>query len=87
MNIWNVVIIQPFLNVLLLIYSALFTIFGTSENMFGWAIIIFTILTRLLLYPLTASQQKNMSAMQEMQSSKRWQDIQKKYKGDKEKLA
>jgi YidC/Oxa1 family membrane protein insertase len=28
-----------------------------------------------------------MSAMQEMQSSKRWQDIQKKYKGDKEKLA
>jgi YidC/Oxa1 family membrane protein insertase len=84
---WDTLVIQPFINVLLLIYSFLLTIFGTSENMFGLAIIIFTILTRLLLYPFTASQQKNMKAMQDLQSSKRWQDVQKKYKNDKEKLA
>jgi YidC/Oxa1 family membrane protein insertase len=84
---WDTIIIEPFLNVLLAIYSFLLSIFGTSENMFGLAIIIFTILTRVLLYPFTASQQKNMKAMQEMQSSKRWQEIQKKYKNEKEKLA
>jgi YidC/Oxa1 family membrane protein insertase len=34
-----------------------------------------------------ASQIKGSTKMQEMQSSKEWQDIQKKYKDDKEKLA
>jgi YidC/Oxa1 family membrane protein insertase len=84
---WDTLIIEPFINVLMAIYSFLLNVFGTSENMFGLAIIIFTVLTRLLLYPFTASQQKNMKAMQDLQSSKRWQDIQKKYKNDKEKLA
>jgi YidC/Oxa1 family membrane protein insertase len=84
---FDTIIVEPFLNVLLAIYSFLLTIFGTSENMFGLAIIFFTILTRLLLFPFTKSQQKSMSAMQEMQSSKQWQEIQKKYKNDKEKLA
>jgi YidC/Oxa1 family membrane protein insertase len=84
---WDTIIIEPFLNVLLVIYSFLVNLFGTSENVFGLAIIIFTILTRLLMYPFTASQQKNMQSMQNLQSSKEWQEIQKKYKNDKEKLA
>jgi YidC/Oxa1 family membrane protein insertase len=54
---------------------------------FGIAIILFTILIRLITHPLMVSQIKGSSKMQEMQSSKEWQDIQKKYKGDKEKLA
>lgn len=84
---WNTLIVEPFLNTILLIYSLLVQVFGSSEHMFGLAIIIFTLLTRLLLFPLTASQTKSMKAMQEMQQSKQWQEIQKKYKNDREKLS
>jgi YidC/Oxa1 family membrane protein insertase len=56
-------------------------------NNFGLAIILFTILIRLATYPFTASQMKSAQAMQEMQKSKKWEQIQKKYKDDKEKLA
>lgn len=73
-------IIVPFTNVLLFIYNLL------GQN-FGLAIIVFTILVRLATYPLTAQQNKSMRAQQQMQSSKKWQDIQKKYKDDREKLA
>jgi YidC/Oxa1 family membrane protein insertase len=38
-------------------------------------------------YPLNAQQVKQSKALQDLQSSKKWQDIQKKYKGDKEKLS
>ncbi|MCJ7716645.1 MAG: YidC/Oxa1 family membrane protein insertase, partial [Anaerolineales bacterium] len=54
---------------------------------FGWAIIIFTVLVRVVTYPLTARQMKSSKAMQELQSSKEWADIQKKYKDNKEALA
>ncbi len=68
------------INILLFIYNLI------GQN-FGWAIIIFTVLVRLVTYPLTAKQMKSSKAMQELQNSKKWQDIQKKYKGDKETLA
>lgn len=77
---WETIIIDPMINALLYIYSFL------GEN-FGLTIIVFTILVRILLYPLTAKQLKGARDMQEMQSSKKWQDIQKKYKNDREKLA
>lgn len=77
---WDTIIINPMVNTLLWIYSVL------GQN-FGLSIIVFTILIRLLTYPLTASQLKSTQAMQEMQKSKKWQDMQKKYKDDKEKLA
>ncbi|UCD97635.1 MAG: membrane protein insertase YidC [Chloroflexota bacterium] len=80
MNIWDTLILNPMINSLMWIYS------GLAQN-FGLAIIVFTVLVRLLTYPLTASQIKSTKAMQEMQKSKKWQDIQKKYKGDREKLA
>ncbi len=67
-------------NSLLWIYSILI------EN-FGLAIIVFTMLVRLITYPLTAKQMKSTSAMQDLQKSKKWQDIQKKYKDKKEKLS
>lgn len=54
---------------------------------FGVAIILFTTLTRVILYPLTAKQIKGAQAMQELQKNKRYLEIQTKYKGDKEKLA
>lgn len=77
---WDTLIINPMVNLLLWIYSVI------GQN-FGLAIILFTLIVRLITYPLTASQLKSGQAMQEMQKSKKWQDIQKKYKGDREKLA
>jgi YidC/Oxa1 family membrane protein insertase len=68
-----------FINVLLFIYQVV--------GNFGIAIILFTILIRLLTYPLTASQLKGAQAMQDLQKDKRWIDMQNKYKNDKEKLA
>ena len=77
---WETLIVNPFTNALLLIYQVV----GSN---FGVAIILFTILIRLITHPLMASQIKGTVKMQEMQSSKEWQAIQKKYKDDKEKLA
>lgn len=77
---WDTLILDPMINALLLIYSFL------GQN-FGLTIIIFTVLVRLITYPLTAQQMKSTQAMQEMQKSKKWQDMQKKYKDNREKLA
>ncbi len=79
MNIWEV-IVTFFTNILLVIYKLI-------GGNFGVAIILFTILIRLVTHPLMASQIKSTTKMTEFQQSKEWQDIQKKYKGDKEKLA
>lgn len=76
---WDTLIISPFTNLLLLIYSWV--------GNFGVAIILFTLLSRVLLYPLTASQIKGAAAMQTMQKDPRYIEMQEKYKGDKEKLA
>lgn len=73
------IIIVPFTNALVFIYSLL------GEN-FGLAIIVFTILVRVLTYPFNAQQVKSAKAMQEMQSNPKWKAIQQKYKGDRTKL-
>lgn len=80
---WETLIIQPFTNLLLWIYSLLAGIPGA----FGWAIILFTIVIRVVTWPLNAQQLKGAQAMQEMQNDKEWQAIQKKYAKDREKLA
>ena len=77
---WNTYIISPMINVLIWIYTFVF-------HNFGLAIIIFTIIIRLITYPLTASQLKSQKKMTELTTSKKYQEIQKKYKDDKEKLA
>jgi YidC/Oxa1 family membrane protein insertase len=75
-------IIVPFTNVLVLVYSFL------GHN-FGLAIIVFTLLVRLITYPFNAQQMKSAKAMQELQSNPKWKQIQEKYKGkeNREKLA
>ncbi len=78
MDLWNTIIINPMVNMLLLIYSVI--------GNFGIAIILFTILIRLVTHPLSVSQIKSGQKMQELQRSKEWQDIQKKYKDDKAQL-
>ena len=76
---WDSLIITPFINFLLWIYSLVGNL--------GVAIIIFTTITRLVLYPLTMKQIKASQAMQELQKNKRYIEIQEKFKGDKERLA
>ena len=80
---WNSLILQPMINALLLIYQLL----GTGPNTFGWAIIIFTILVRLITLPFTYQQMKSSMIMQELQGSKQWKKIQDKYKNDRQKLS
>jgi YidC/Oxa1 family membrane protein insertase len=77
---WETIIVNPFTNALLMIYKLI-------GGNFGIAIILFTILIRLITHPLMASQIKGSTKMQEMQNSKEWLEIQKKFKDDKEKLA
>ncbi len=77
---WETIIVTPFTNALLMIYKVI-------GGNFGIAIILFTILIRVITHPLMASQIKGSTKMQEMQNSKEWQEIQKKHKDDKEKLA
>ncbi len=76
---WDTLIVQPFTNVLLMITMVV-------KN-FGVAIILFTILIKLITYPLTARQLKSSQAMQDMQKSPRYVKMQEKYKDNKEKLA
>lgn len=80
---WEQFIIQPMTNLLLFIYDVL----GHGPHMFGLAIILFTIVVRLITWPLNSSQVKSSQATQEFQNDKEWQDIQKKFAKDKEKLA
>jgi YidC/Oxa1 family membrane protein insertase len=77
---WDSIIITPFINVLMFIYNLV------GQN-FGIAVILFTLLIRLVTHPLTAQQLKGTTGMQALQKDKRWIDMQAKYKNDKEKLA
>jgi len=76
---WDSIIITPFINVLLLIYHFI--------PSFGLAIILFTILIRLITHPLMVQQLKGTQSMQNLQKDPRWIEMQKKYKDDKEKLS
>jgi len=67
------------INILLFIYSLI--------GNFGVAIILFTLLIRLITHPLTVQQLKGTTAMQKLNENKEWQEIQKKYKDNKEKLS
>ena len=75
--------ISVFANILLWIYDLL----GNGPHMFGVAIILFTVLIRVVTWPLNAQQMKSSAAMQELQNDKEWIAIQKKYAKDREKLA
>jgi len=59
----------------------LYQLFGS----YGWAIIVFTVVIKMLLLPLTMQQIRSMKAMSALQP--KMQELQKKYAKDKEKLA
>ena len=59
-DIWNVIFIRPMVNSLILLYIVL------GQN-FGLSIISFTMIIRLLMFPLSIRQTKQMKAMSVMQ--------------------
>ena len=75
---------DQFITIMITVLLEIYKLIGQN---FGWAIIIFTVLVRVVTYPLTARQMKSSKSMQDLQSSKEWNDIQTKYKNDKEGLA
>lgn len=75
---WDTLILNPMTNLLLLLYQVLF-------SNFALAVVVFTLITRLITLPFTLKQQRSAKAMQELQPE--LEKIKKKYANDKEKLA
>ncbi|HEX5447795.1 MAG TPA: YidC/Oxa1 family membrane protein insertase [Candidatus Saccharimonadales bacterium] len=76
-NIFTTIIVQPIFNLLVFIYAIL------PGHNFGLAIIIFTILIRLLLWPLVKKQLRHAKAMRELQPEIK--KIKQAAKGDRQK--
>lgn len=74
-------------DVIAILINVMIFIYGLVGQNFGIALILFTILIRLVTWPLNAQQMKGAAAMQELQNDKEWLAIQKKYAKDREKLA
>src|SRR5215813_2134082 len=75
---------QVVINFMITVMIFIYQLVGHS---FGITIILFTILIRLLTWPLNAQQMKGAKAMQDLQNDKEWIAVQKKYAKDREKLA
>jgi len=78
-DLWSLIILDPMINGMLALSSVL-----PRETQFGLAIIILTVVVRLLSTPLVLRQLKSTKAMQDMQP--KLQEMQKKYGKNKQKL-
>jgi len=76
-NIFNILLYQPLFNALILLYQ-----FIPGKD-FGIAIIILTILIKIIFYPLTTKSIKSQKKLNELQF--KIQEVQQKFKEDKEK--
>jgi YidC/Oxa1 family membrane protein insertase len=76
-GVWNTILLRPMLNFLVLVSHYLL-------GNFGIAIIVLTILLRILMLPLTMRQLQSSKAMQLMQP--KLNELQKKYAKDRPKL-
>ncbi len=80
---WQTFVVWPLANILIGISNFL-------ENIgivyyWGWAIIVFTFIVKLITFPLTLQQTRGMQAQKDLQP--KLQELQKKYGKDREKLA
>jgi YidC/Oxa1 family membrane protein insertase len=78
LNIWDIVILQWMVNVLIALSHFLF-------NNFGLTIIVFTLIIRFVLLPLTLRQLRATKKMQDLQP--KLAELQKKYGKDRQKFA
>ena len=76
-ELWNVILLQPMLNFLILLSNLLF-------SSFGLAIIALVIIVRVVMFPLTLRQLRSTKAMSTL--GPKMQELQKKYGKDKQKL-
>ena len=76
-DVWNLIIANPVLNVLVALSYLL-------SGEFGLAIIVLTVIVRLISWPLTKRQLNSTKAMQDMQP--KIQELQKKYGKNQKKL-
>jgi len=76
-GVWNTILLEPMINFLVLM-SKYFL------GSFGIAIIVLTIIIRLLMFPLTMKQLQSSKAMQTIQP--KMKELQKKYAKDQQKL-
>lgn len=76
-GLWDTILLEPMMNFLILLSKGLF-------GNFGVAIIILTIIIRIITYPLMIRQLKSSKAMQALQP--KMKELQKKYAKDKQKL-
>ena len=76
-NLFNLFLYRPLFNFLVLIYNYL------PGHDFGLAIIFLTVIIRFILYPVSIKALNSQKALQKLQP--KLQEIQKKYKNDKEK--
>lgn len=76
MNVFEMLITTP-------LGYILSTIYDFVQN-YGWAVIIFTLITKLIILPLSIKQQKSMSKMQAVRPI--MEHIQAKYKDDPQRM-
>ena len=77
-DLWNEAIIRPMINSLVLLYYLLF-------SQFGLAIIVFTVIIRAIMIPMTLKQSRQMKAMGRIQP--KMKALQEKYADDKARVS
>lgn len=77
---WDLLIIQPLVNTMLLLYQLL-------GNNLTLAIVALTVLIRLVTFPLTWQSQQSQKRLQDLQNGEEWKALQKKYADNREALA
>lgn len=78
-NFFYIILYQPLFNSLVILYDYI------PGHDFGVAIIFLTLIIRVILYPISVKAVNSQRSLQKLQPQ--MQDIQKKYKNDKEKQA
>ena len=78
-NIFNLILYQPLFNALIALYQFL------PGRDFGIAVIVLTIIIRIILYPLMVKSIKSQKLISDLQPKMR--EVQRKHKDDKEKQA
>ena len=77
-DIWNQVIVQPMINGLVILYTVFFKSFGLS-------IIIFTLIVRALMVPLTIKQSPQLKSMTGLQP--KLKAIQTRHSKDRQRIS
>lgn len=81
-GLWQTIVVWPLAKAL--IYIDQFLVNANVPYHWGFAIIAFTVLVRLVMFPLTLTQIRGMQAQKELQP--KLQELQKKYGKDREKM-